>query len=220
MNTLKQQIIDVAAYCNITPRMATVLQRFFLEIVAKEEEKELNDWINERIEHDQLFDLLCQVNKDGTGAGTMHMLIKLANKPAIQRSRREKILKRIIQAVVVIFLWDTLSDSHPISALIFGPDGPNFVSKTVEAGDEMKTVWLYDSTRVDLHPHSKIGYAGSYFSHNRKVQLWGSATFYVQASADGPLKIKSGSDCWLEFKKGTFTVLSDSTHPVVKLHTP
>jgi hypothetical protein len=62
MNKLKQQIKEDPGYANITPRVSFLLQLFFLDIITRADNKELNDWIRENEDNDQLFDLLITYN--------------------------------------------------------------------------------------------------------------------------------------------------------------
>ena len=81
MNTLNDQIEEVAQYANLTPEAAELLKRFFLKVTTDAENQQLDDWINECPANDQLFDLLLDLNRDGTGAATMYLLKTYTKKP-------------------------------------------------------------------------------------------------------------------------------------------
>ncbi|WP_152616939.1 hypothetical protein [Flavihumibacter solisilvae] len=73
--------------------MVTILERFFLKIARDEEIKELDDWMHECLEHDQLFDLMIDENRDGSLSAIIPMLRKIANRQAGTESRAKKIMR-------------------------------------------------------------------------------------------------------------------------------
>ncbi|ULQ51716.1 FecR domain-containing protein [Flavihumibacter fluvii] len=219
MNTLKQRIIDVGAYANVTPRAAELIQRFFLDLATQEEKDELDAWMNESQANETMFDLMIEANKGGTGPAFISVLMKVVKKaPPKPMSRRKKIILRSLGVALVVLLLDHFMPSHPLSRLVYGPKGPDFVERTVETGAETKTVWLPDSSRVELLPHSKLGYPADFFWSQKRVELTGSAKFDVRASGDAPLRVRSG-DVWVEIPFGTLTLLSDSGKLVVQQRT-
>ncbi len=76
-----------------------------------------------------------------------------------------------------------------------------------------------DSTRIELQPHSKMGYSKNLYWYDRKVQLWGSAKFFVTPSKDGAFQVKYGK-LWVMLPTGSFTIVGDSTHPIVQEYKP
>lgn len=219
MNTLKQQIKEVADHANLTPRVAALIQNFFLEVASQEEKDELDEWMNESPANDRFFDMMLEANKDGTGAGSLSLLRKLVKKPKPKVNRWRKYTWRTVLALFVLVLVDHFIPSRPLSVLILGPLDTNFITDSVETRDESKTIWLSDSTRVDLLPHSKLGYPNNFFYYPRRVALTGSAKFYVPSSKEGPLGVGSGK-VWMEIEEGVVTLLSEDGNIVVQKNTP
>jgi ferric-dicitrate binding protein FerR (iron transport regulator) len=89
----------------------------------------------------------------------------------------------------------------------------------VASGDETKIVYLPDSTRVELMPHSKIGFPESFFWSEKQVELTGSAKFDVHPYGDYPLNVRSGN-IWVEIPSGSLTLLNDNGNLVVQQHKP
>ena len=187
MNTLKQRIIDVGAYANVTPRAAELIQKFFLDLATQADKDELDAWMNESQANETMFDLMIEANKGGTGAAFISLLMKVTKKdPPKPKSRVKKYIYRSLLVVVVVLLLDEIMPTHPLTRLMYGPKGPNFVERTVETGDETKIVYLPDSSRVELMPHSKIGFPNSFFWSPKRVELTGSAKFDVRVYGDYP----------------------------------
>ena len=216
MNTLKQRIIDVGAHANVTPRAAELIQKFFLDLATQDDKDELDAWMNESQANETMFDLMIEANKGGTGAAFLSLLMKVTKKaPRKPMSRRRKYIYRGLLVALVVLLLDHFMPTHPLSRLIYGPKGPNFVERTVETGDETKIVYLPDSSRVELMPHSKIGFPNSFFWSEKRVELTGSAKFDVRVYGDYPFMVRSG-DIWLETHSGSFTILNESGKMVLK----
>jgi ferric-dicitrate binding protein FerR (iron transport regulator) len=163
-----------------------------LDVATQADKDELDEWMNESQANETLFDLMIEANKGGTGAASFHLLMKLVKKsPPKPMSRKKKFMLSCLLVVVVVLLLDHFMPSHPLSKLVYGPKGPNFVERTVVTGDETKTVWLPDSSRVELLPHSKIGFPNDFFWSRKRVELTGSAKFDVRASGEYPFKYSS-----------------------------
>jgi hypothetical protein len=202
VTTLSDQIKEVAAYANLSQRASTLLQRFFLKVASEEELKELDDWMHESNANDQLFDLLLDLNRDGTGAGTIRLLTTLAKKPKykwVPGPGVKLILFFILGFLVLGTLEYLIWPPYPI---------------TVTTKEETKTFWMPDSSRVDLMPHSEFTYP-SRFVIWREVRLTGSAVFKVQSDWIGALHIKSGENC-IEIEYGLAKVLSDSSNLIIQ----
>lgn len=202
VNTLGDRIKEVAAYANLSQRASTLLQRFFLKVATEEELKELDDWMHESNANDQLFDLLLDLNRDGTGAGTIRLLTKLSKKEKYWPGL-EPAVKIILSFVLGFLVLATLQ------YLIWPPQ-----PITVTTKDEAKTFWIHDSTRVDLMPHSQITYM-SRFPFSREAKLTGSAKFKVKSAAIGAFHVQSG-ETWIEIPYGTVTVMADSSNLVIQ----
>lgn len=220
MNTLKQRIMDVGAYANVTPRAADLIQRFFLDMATQEEKDELDAWMNESQANETFFDLMIEANKGGTGPAYISVLMKVVKKaPPKPMSRRKKFILGFLLVAFVVLMLDHFMPTHPLSRLIYGPKGPNFVEREVASGDETKIVYLPDSTRVELMPHSKIGFPKSFFWSEKQVELTGSAKFDVHPYGDYPLNVRSGN-IWVEIPSGSLTLLNDNGNLVVQQHKP
>jgi ferric-dicitrate binding protein FerR (iron transport regulator) len=211
MITLRQQIKEMAAEADLTPQAVTLLQNFFLDMATSEEKKALDEWLHASEANDQFFDLLLEINFEGTGAGTIHLLTKLAKKQPFKISRFWK----IVIGIVVLFLLDHFIWPHPISWLLSGGKEIRTtpLQIKVQTGDQARTFWMPDSTRVELLPYSTFIYP-EWFRFAHKVELKGSARFDVRASIR-PLHVRSG-EVWLEIPYGTVTILSDSGKLVVQ----
>ncbi|ULQ52141.1 FecR domain-containing protein [Flavihumibacter fluvii] len=221
MINFKEQITEVAVHANLTPRASFLLQRFFLEVATQQEKDELDEWMNESEANERLFDLLIPASRGGVGAGFIKLLNDLVKKePPKKPGRFKKWMIRVAIGLLVVLLIDEIIPSHPLTRLIYGPDGRNFVTKTVEAGDSTRVIWLLpESTRVELQPNSKLGWSDNMYWYDRKVQLWGSASFVIAPSENQQFKVKSGK-MWIELPQGAFTILGDSAQPIVQQHNP
>jgi len=215
-----EEMSAVAGYANLTPRAAELLQKFLLELASQQDKDELDEWLNESEANERLFDLLLEKTRGGVGAGILKFLMDHTKKEPVKKSKIKFWLNRIAIGIIIALVLDYIIPSHPLSTLILGDEEPNFVTKTVEAGDSVKVVWMYpDSTRIELQPHSKLGYSKNLYWYDRKVQLWGTAKFFVTPSKDGWFKVKYGK-LWVELPKGSFTLVGDSAHPIVQEYKP
>ncbi|ULQ51954.1 FecR domain-containing protein [Flavihumibacter fluvii] len=220
MISYKEQIEAVAPYANLNLRASGIIQRFFLEVATQAEKDELDEWLNESEANERLFDLLIMATRGGVGAGILKLINDLTKKEPVKRSRLKRWLGRIALGLLLLLVVDYLIPTHPLSKLVLGEDGMDFVSTTVEAGDSTRVVWLYpESTRVELQPHSKLGYSKNTYWYKRQVQVWGSASFNIAPSKEGPFKVKSGK-MWISLPQGAFTLLSDGVSPVVLQRKP
>ncbi|ULQ51743.1 hypothetical protein [Flavihumibacter fluvii] len=77
---LEQQIKEVPAYANITPRAVKLLHNFFVNIATDEEKNELDGWMHESNANDCLFDLLLEFDFKPTKIETIPMLRKLLSR--------------------------------------------------------------------------------------------------------------------------------------------
>jgi hypothetical protein len=73
-------------------------------------------------------------------------------------SRFSKISWLVILLILLVVLVDYLIPMHPINRWLYGKENgdPNIGAVIVTTADETKTIWLPDSTRIDLLPHSSI----------------------------------------------------------------
>ncbi|MBZ5857586.1 FecR domain-containing protein [Flavihumibacter profundi] len=214
MISYKEQIEAVAPYANLNQRASAIIQHFFLEIATQEEKDELDEWLNESEANERLFDLLISATRGGVGAGIIKLINDHTKKEPKKRSRSGKIFRIAGIGLLIILAIDQLVPLTPLRHWMQQVDGIDKVNKIEEASGESRIIKLSDGTRVELHPHSKLGYSTKWYWYDRKVWLWGSASFEIAASKDGPFKVKSGKMS-IELPEGPVTVLGDSVNPVV-----
>jgi len=182
MKTLKQRLEEAAVAADLNPRVSQILRDFFLKLATQSDKDELDQWLNATDANSEFFDLLLEANNEGTNTATIALIIKYTKKPARKKSWFKRILWGLLVFSLVMFLLNHLLPSHPMD---------NFLSNTkfgettlgldsVSTGATGKTVWLADSTRVDLAPNSKIRYPNELSWHRRKVQVFGQATLYIR----------------------------------------
>lgn len=215
MNTIKQQLEYTASFADLNPRIASLLQRFFLDMATNEEELELDEWMYASKGNEALFDYLVEVNRTGTGADAMTQLVKLAEKSTRKPFPLKKVLKIAGWTALVILLLDYFIPVHPISRLIYGPNPKELALEktTISTGDAPKTVWLPDSSRVDLMPHATITYPNELSWDSRKLILIGDARVFLRASATTPFELKAGPHVYstslattIQYEHGKLTV--------------
>lgn len=216
MSTLKEEIMAVAAYANTSPKATELLKKYFLDLATQADKDELDLWLQESAANEALFDLLLRLSPGGGGGGILKILIDITDKVPVKKSRWKWWANRIAIGIALLLLLDYLIPSAPVTRLLFGSDGIDFVTTTVEAGDSVRVVWLYpESTRVELQPHAKLGYSKNLYWYQRNVRLWGNARFDVAPSKEGPLRLHAGK-MFLVYPEGSFTVAGDSLHPFIQ----
>ena len=204
MENNKKEITAVAAYANLSPETAELLLRYLLEVATQQEKDAVHKWQDERIANEQLFDLLLLNSRDGVCDANIKFLQNLTRKEPIKRSRLKMWLGSIALVLFIVFGYFIFLylQRKQVNAYV----GPEFVTEIIYAGDATKVVWLDpDSTRVELQPHSKLGYSKDTYSLERKVQVWGSASFDIAPSKAGLFKVKSGA-LWISLPQGAFTL--------------
>lgn len=216
MSTLKEEIMAVAAYANTSPKATELLKKYFLDLATQADKDELDLWLQESAANEALFDLLLRLSPGGGGGGILKILIDITDKVPVKKSRWKWWANRIAIGIALLLLLDYLIPSAPVTRLLFGSDGIDFATTTVEAGDSVRVVWLYpESTRVELQPHAKLGYSKNLYWYQRNVRLWGNARFDVAPSKEGPLRLHAGK-MFLVYPEGSFTVAGDSLHPFIQ----
>lgn len=182
MKTLKQQLEDAAVSADLNPRASQLLRDFFLKVATKADKDELDQWLNASDANSDFFDLLLEANNEGTNTAAIALIIKYTKKPIRKKSWLKRILWALLGFSLVMLLINHLLPSHPMDDFL---SGAKFGESTlgldsVSTGTTGKTVWLVDSTRVDLGPGSKIRYPNELAWHRRKIQVFGQATIYMQ----------------------------------------
>ncbi len=211
MSKISKELEQAATVANLTPRAAHLLRNFFLKLATQEEKDELDIWMNESEANSHLFDLLLDANIDGTGAGTMHLLIKKAKKEPRKRNIIFKILGWGVVAIIVLTMIDIFIPGRIVSRLTTNDELKQISWKkiTVETGDQPKTIWLADSTRVDLMPHSSMYFPEDFYFYDRLVKLKGSAKFDVRYMNREPFRVEL-EGVYAQSVKGAFSLQNDS----------
>lgn len=208
MTTYKARIEALAAKADFSPRAAYLLKNFFLDLTTQEEEDELDLWMNESEANGEMFDLLIEVNADGTGAGTIALLHKLGREKTKKKFKFHKGIWIGILVILGVSTLDHFLPKHPIASFLSGGKEIRdfgFFDITVETGEETKQIWLYDSTLVELLPHSKIVYPPQFYPHSREIELTGAAKFTVAKWKGEPLRVETGK-VWMTCPEGVFTL--------------
>ncbi|MFH6996603.1 FecR family protein [Flavobacterium sp. FlaQc-57] len=100
--------------------------------------------------------------------------------------KKFKIWRYAAAASILIFLSvgiGTYFNSDPLQDEIFASS--NVIENTTI---KIKTVFLPDSSKVDLSPHAKIRYANN-FESNRKIEVEGEAYFKVKKDKKHPFQV-------------------------------
>ncbi len=208
MSTLKHRLKEAAAQVELTPELSGILQRFFLEHSTRADRNRLDEWINESSANDHFFDLLLELGGDGTGAATIATLRKYTQKPPRKTSRFRKWAWRITGIVLLVLLLDHFMPSHPLSRLVKGRDvqNPSYSKTVVQTAGDTKTLWLPDSSRIVLLPHSSVGFREAVFIDVRSMEFNGSGRFEVR---NNTWPLETDLNGWtLKVQQGSFEVAS------------
>src|SRR5262247_2337594 len=106
MSTKKQDIIEAAAKADLNPEIASLLRNFFLDLTTREEEEAIDKWLHSHKANDYFFDLLLEINHEGTGAGTIALITQLTQKLPKKVSRTRKIFRITLWAIVLLLVLD------------------------------------------------------------------------------------------------------------------
>lgn len=189
-----QKFKQAAMYADLTPKIAFQLKNLFLHLVDQDEQNDIDDWLHASAANDHFFDLLCVINKDGTGGPYMEMLVKMAKRRANPLYKYRDALLIGLLAILVILLLDYFIPTHPLSTLVYGahPADRTLDQTTITTDKEGRTIWLSDSTKVELQPHSMARYPNELSWTNRMLKIIGSATVTVRGSFDEPFQLVAG----------------------------
>ena len=182
MKTFKQRMEEAAASADLNPRISQILRDFFLKLATQSDKDELDQWLNATDANSEFFDLLLEANNEGTNTATIALIIKHTKNPARKKNWLKRILWGLLVFSLVILLINHLLPSHPMDDTLLGAKfGETTLGlDSVSTGVTGKTVWMFDSTRVDLGPNSKIRYPEELSWHRRKIQVFGQATIYMR----------------------------------------
>lgn len=182
MKTFKQRIEEAAVSADLNPRISQILRDFFLKVATQADKDELDQWLNATEANSEFFDLLLEANNEGTNTATIALIIKHTKNPARKKSWIKRILWGLLVFYLVLLLINHLLPSHPMDETLTGSKFGEIALglDSVSTGATGKTVWLFDSTRVELGPGSKIRYPNELSWHRRKIQVFGQATIYMR----------------------------------------
>jgi ferric-dicitrate binding protein FerR (iron transport regulator) len=205
MTTINDQLKLAATHADLSPDAAQLLQDFFLKLATPQQKDQLDAWLNQSEANSHFFDLLLEVNREGTGASTLQVLNKYKRKP----KRKVNWVKRILLYPVYAFLLLSAVDA-------FWPGGPfkqwlkgktfseiNWTRITLSTQDQSKLIYLSDSTLVELSPNSTLIYPAEFDPLERVVTLKGSARFVVRKRPGETFKVE-GSKTFASTLEGEF----------------
>lgn len=194
MQVTIESLRQAAKDADLTPRIAYQLRDFFLELRRETSFKELDDWVHAGAANDQLFELLAESRLDGRLVPNLNLVIKLAKRSVNPFYRYREALKIALMALLVILLLDYFIPSHPLSRLVFGEGttGLALGQTTVHTNSEARTIWLADSTRIELQPNSTAHYPNELSWSNRSLKINGAATITARGSLQNPLQLEAG----------------------------
>lgn len=189
-----QKVKKAAKDATFTPAMAKKIRDFFLQKTTKQDHDEIDDWMHYSPANDHLFDVLCEVRGDGDCTPYTNLLIKMAkirDNPFYKY--RQAILTGLFGLLVLLIL-DYIIPAHPLSSLVYGanPAERTLDQTTITTDNESRTIWLSDSTKVELQPHSMARYPNELSWTNRMLKVIGSATVTVRGSFDEPFRLVAG----------------------------
>ena len=211
MSKMSEQLKQAATYADLNPRAAELLRNFFLNTATQAEKDELDIWMMASEANDHLFNLLVEVNRFGTGAGTLHLLVKMAQKTPRKKNRVRQVFGWLVLAFLVVTVVDLVIPGRIISSLFTDRPlkSPGFGKKTVVTQASPQVIWLADSTRVELQPYSSLTFPNDFYIDERIVTLKGSARFDVRYEDREPFRVNTGST-FAETPDGAFLVQQDT----------
>lgn len=201
MNINSEKIKQAATYANLTPQIAGRLRDFFLHTGDKNGEREIDEWMNASPANEHLFDILVEVNREGIGAPQLEMLVKIAKRKTSPWPRIWRGVKFGLLVLVAILLLDYFIPTHPLSRLVYGvdPADRDLDQTTITTAEASRTIWLADSTKIELQPHSMARYPNELSWSTRKLKIAGNVLVTVRGSLETPFRLEAG-----EFKIETY----------------
>jgi ferric-dicitrate binding protein FerR (iron transport regulator) len=215
-----QKVKQAATYADLTPQIAVQLKNMFLHLEDENKPNDIDEWMHASTANENLFDLLCVVNREGTGAPYMEMLVRMAKKRANPLYQYRKTVLVGLIVILIILVLDFIIPAHPLSRLVYGdhPADRTLDQTTVTTAAEGRTIWLDDSTRIDLGPHSMARYPNELSWSTRKLKITGTATVTVRGSVDQPFRLVAGEykfetykDAVIRYENDKLTV--EALHP-------
>ncbi|WP_343691883.1 FecR domain-containing protein [Chitinophaga sp.] len=155
-----------------------LIQKYIDRTATPAEQEELNNWYRDFTGEEDPFPM---TDEQEAVAG-QEMLSYLQGR--IQRKKRPSVA-----------VFASLAAACMLGAVIYmnwttTPENQNFVANIPAAASENRFIYLPDSSKVVLHPGSKMDY--QYKGNNREVTLEGEAYFDVTTHPDQPFIIHTG----------------------------
>lgn len=194
MKVTLDSVRQAAKHADLNPHIANQLRNLFLNLTDPDEQNNIDEWLHASAANDHLFDMLCVANKDGTGEPYMDMITKMAKRRVNPFYRYWHLIKVGLLAIIAILMLDYFIPTHPLSRLVYGADPSERMldQTTVTTDAEARTIWLADSTRIDLQPYSMARYPNELSWASRRLTISGSATIAVRGSLETPFKLEVG----------------------------
>lgn len=220
MKVTMESVRQAAKHADLNPHIANQLRDFFLHLADQDEQNDIDDWMHASPANDHLFDLLCVANKDGTGEPYMNMILKMAKQRVNPLYRYRQAVIIGLLSIIVILLLDYFIPTHPLSRLVYGtnPADRTLDQTTVTTDTEARTIWLADSTRIELQPHSMARYPNELSWSNRMLKISGTATVMIKGSVETPFRLMAGdfkvetyNDALIRYENNKLTL--EALHP-------
>jgi ferric-dicitrate binding protein FerR (iron transport regulator) len=211
MTTLKDQLKLAATQADLHPEAAQLLQDFFLKLATSQQKDQLDAWLNEREANSHFFDLLLELNREGTGAATLQVLKQYKQKQQRKKNIFNKYLSYAFVGFLLIAFVDQLIPGHPISRFVKGKPirDVSLRTLTISSGDHPTIILLSDSSRVELLPNSTLTYPEDFYLRERNVKLQGSARFDIRKAAGEPFRVE-GPKVFMRSVDGAFLIQQEN----------
>jgi ferric-dicitrate binding protein FerR (iron transport regulator) len=205
MTTINDQLKLAATHADLNAESAQLLQDFFLKLATPQQKDQLDGWINQREANSHFFDLLLELNREGTGAATLQVLNQYKQKPKRKVNWIKRILLYPVYAYLLLSVVDAFLPGGPFKQLLKGRPLAeiNWTRITTSTQEQALTFYLSDSTLVELLPHSSLVYPAELNPMERAVVLQGSARFIVKKRPGEPFKVE-GSKTFASCTEGEF----------------
>ena len=192
MTTINDQLKLAATNADLNPDAAQLLQDFFLKLATPQQKDQLDAWLNQSEANSHFFDLLLELNREGTGASTLQVLQQYKRKPEQKINWVKRILLYLLYAFLILSAVDAFLPTGPFKQMLKGKSLAEitWTRTTLSTQDHSKTIYLSDSTLVELLPQSTLIYPEELNPRERLVILKGSARFIVRRQPGEPFKIE------------------------------
>lgn len=205
MTTLKDQLKLAATQADLHPEAAQLLQDFFLKLATPQQKDALDVWLNEREANSHFFDLLLELNREGTGASTLQVLNQYKRKEKRKVNWIKRILLYLLYAFLILSAVDAFLPTGPFKQWWRGKSFSEitWTRLTVSTQEQSKIIYLSDSSLVELLPHSTLIFPEELDRFQRHVILKGSARFEIRKRPGEPFKVE-GSKTFATTIEGSF----------------